>query len=283
MKVYNPFVGWVEFKDTPEKIVSLDPSITETIYLLGADEKLVGVSSWCHKPKDALKKTKVGSYTHLLEDKVLELDPDLVFTTTGAQRGVLERLLQLSIPTYPISYPKDLYSILSMISDVGGLIGKTNEALNLCALMLESVNELKGFARKDLRPRVYVEIDLGGPTIPAYFNHISHALHLAGLKNVFDDKRVDYLYGMEVKGYDVLNIVEELKNRDPDIILFESKSLTPSDDEGLEVMLSRGLTGLRAVKEERVLTLPADTLAHYGPSFFREARSVIEKVWRLLK
>jgi ABC-type Fe3+-hydroxamate transport system substrate-binding protein len=93
---------------------------------------------------------------------------------------------------------------------------------------------------------------------------------------------VDYLYGMEVKGYEAVDVVVELRRRDPDVIVFESKSFHPRESEGLEVMLSRGLSDLRAVKERRVLTIPADTLAHYGPSFLREVGGVLERVWALV-
>lgn len=282
MRAFNPFVGWVEFADRPERIVSLNPSITETLFELGAGDRVVGVSSWCHRPREALSRPKVGSYTHLLEEKLLSLEPDVVFTTTGAQRGVLERLVQLGIPTYPIPYPRDLYAILSMVAEVGGLIGEQEAALELSSELLREINELRSLARKGARPTVYVEIDLGGPTIPGYFNHITHALHLAGLRNAFGDRRVDYLYGMEVKGYEVLDVVGALRERDPDVIVFESKSFHPRETEGLEVMLSRGLSDLRAVTEGRVLTVPADTLAHYGPSFVREVRTVLERVWRLI-
>ncbi|MDJ0274731.1 MAG: ABC transporter substrate-binding protein [Nitrososphaerota archaeon] len=282
MRAFNPFVGWVEFKDLPDRIVSLNPSITETLFELGAGDRVVGVSSWCHRPREALSRPKVGSYTHLLEEKLISLKPDVVFTTTGAQRGVLERLVQLGIPTYPIPYPRDLYAILSMVSEVGGLIGEKESALKLCSELFAELNRLRSLARDDVMPDVYVEIDLGGPTIPGYFNHITHALHLAGLRNAFGDRGVDYLYGMEVKGYEVLDVVSGLREKDPDVIVFESKSFHPRESEGLEVMVSRGLSDLRAVREGRVLTVPADTLAHYGPSFVREVRKVLERVWSLI-
>ncbi len=282
MRVFNPFVGWVEFRDLPERIVSLNPSITETLFELGAGDRVVGVSSWCHRPREALSRPKVGSYTHLLEEKLLSLKPDLVFTTTGAQRGVLERLVQLGVPTYPIPYPRDVYSILSMVSDVGGLIGEQEAALRLCSELLGRLHGLGSLARPGRRPKVYVEIDLGGPTIPGYFNHINHALHLAGFMNAFGDRPVDYVYGMEVKGYEAVDVAAELRARDPDVIVFESKNFHPRDGEGLEMIVSRGLSDLRAVRERRVLTIPADTLAHYGPSFLREIGGVLEKVWALV-
>ncbi|MCS7094752.1 MAG: ABC transporter substrate-binding protein [Thaumarchaeota archaeon] len=285
MKVYNPFVGWVEFRDNPSRIVSLNPSITETIFELGAGQRVVGVSSWCHRPKDALSRPKVGSYTLVLVERLRQLDPELIFTTTGAQKEALLKLLELGYPTYPIPYPRDLYAILSTFADVGGLIGENVRALKLCRSAVELIARLSSRWRENrvaVRvPRVYVEIDLGGPTIPAYFNHITHAFHLAGIENVLLHRSVDYLYGMPVNGYEVFDVVAELRKIDPDVIVFESKSFHPNQHEGLEVMESRGLSDLKAVRSGKVLTLPADTLAHYGPTFLREVLSVCENIWEV--
>jgi iron complex transport system substrate-binding protein len=287
LKVYNPFVGWVNFVDRPQRIVSLNPSVTETLYMLGAGDRVVGVSSWCHRPAEVLSKPKVGSYTMVLEDKLAMLNPDLLLTTTGAQRGIVEKLVALGYPTYPIPYPRDLYSILSMISEIGGLIGENDKALNLCEQLLKHVEKLRSLGREftnkhQSRPTVYVEIDLGGPTIPAYFNHITHALYLVGLKNMFQHISQDYVYGMEVKGYLAIDIAETLRKLDPDIIVYESKNLHPDVNEAFQVMQSRGLANLRAVESGKVITLPADTLAHYGPSFLTEIVNVARNIWRLV-
>ncbi|MDW8042380.1 MAG: ABC transporter substrate-binding protein [Nitrososphaerota archaeon] len=283
LRVYNPFVGWVEFRDSPSKIVSLNPSITETLFELGAGKRVVGVSSWCHRPKEALSRPKVGSYTLVIEEKLRQLDPELIFTTTGAQKEALLKLLDLGYPTYPIPYPRDLYAILSMFAEVGGLIGENFRALELCRSAVELIGQLSSrWKEKSIAvrsPRVYVEIDLGGPTVPAYFNHITHAFHLAGIENVLLHRPVDYLYGMQVNGYEVFDVVTEIRRLDPDVIVFESKSFHPNDREGLEVMESRGLSDLRVVKTGRVLTVPADTLAHYGPTFLKEVLTVCDKVW----
>lgn len=287
MKIYNPFVGWVNFVDKPQRIVSLNPSVTETLYMLGAGDRVVGVSSWCHRPAEALSKPKVGSYTMVLENKLSELKPDLLLTTTGAQRGIVEKLVALGYPTYPIPYPKDLYSILSMVSEIGGLIGENDKALELCEKLLKYAEKLRALGEElkqmyRLSPSVYVEIDLGGPTIPAYFNHITHALNLAGLKNVFQNISQDYVYGMEVTGYATVDVVETLRKFDPDIIVYESKNLRPDKNEALQIMQSRGLSNLRAVTNKKILTLPADTLAHYGPSFLTEIINVAKNIWKLV-
>ncbi|MEM4189019.1 MAG: ABC transporter substrate-binding protein [Candidatus Caldarchaeum sp.] len=283
MRVYNPYAGWVVFPDRPSRIVSLCPSVTETLFMVGAGDRVVGVSSWCHRPREALAKPKVGSYTEVVEERLSNLKPELIITTTGAQKEAFEKLLSHGYPTYPIPLPKTVYDILSMVLEVGGLVGELDAALNLCDKLSQSLDSLRSLKRDGKLPRVYVEIDLGGPTIPGYLNHITSALHLAGVANVFADAPTPYLYGMKVEGYDVLDVMSEVAGRNPDVIVYESKSFNPSRDEGLNVMVEKGLNNLAAVRNGRVLTLPADTLAHYGPSFLIEAVKVCEQIWEIFQ
>ncbi|MDR7416218.1 MAG: ABC transporter substrate-binding protein, partial [Armatimonadota bacterium] len=156
-----------------------------------------------------------------------------------------------------------------------------DRALALAARLAESLNVLLSLRREGEAPRVYVEIDLGGPTVPAYANHVTGALDLAGIHNVFGHVPASYLYGMPVAGYEPISVASEIRAADPDVIVYESKHFHPRGDEGLRRMQERGLADLRAVREGRILTLPADTLAHYGPSFLRQVPGVCRAIWEL--
>lgn len=282
VKVHNPFVGWVEFPTNPERVASLCPSVTETLFMIGAGDRVVGVSSWCHRPREALSKPKIGSYVDVVEENLVKTRPQLIVTTTGVQREIIERLVKKGYPVYPIPFPKTVYDILSMVVEVGGLVGMHAEALDVSTTLAQFLEKMRSLRRPGKRLRVYVEIDLGGPTIPGYFSHVTTAFSIAGLENVFADTPSSYLYGMKVRDYPVVDVVRELTSRNPDVIVYESKSFHPSGDEGLNLMRERGLDGLEAVRNGRVLTVPADTLAHYGPSFLEEAPKLAEKIWNTL-
>ncbi|MCS7172733.1 MAG: ABC transporter substrate-binding protein [Armatimonadetes bacterium] len=281
MRVYNPYTGWVTFPDPPARIVSLNPSVTEILFALDLGGRVVGVSSWCHRPPQARSKPKVGSYVRVLRDRLAELQPDLVLTTTGTQRAVIEELCASGFPTYPIPFPRDVYAILSTVVEVGGLVGAPQQALELAARLLDQLQRLPALRREAPPPRVYVEIDLGGPTVPGYANHITGALHLAGIHNVFGHVPVSYLYGMPVEGYEPMEVAAEIRTADPDVIVYECKHFQPRGDEGLRLMHERGLADLRAVRRGRVLTLPADTLAHYGPAFVHMVTDVCRSIWEV--
>jgi iron complex transport system substrate-binding protein len=83
----------------PKRIVSLAPNITEMIYFLGLEERLVGVTQFSYFPKEAQKKPKVGVYTGVNIEKVVTLSPDLVIATAdGNRREDVEMLEEAGIP-----------------------------------------------------------------------------------------------------------------------------------------------------------------------------------------
>ncbi len=78
--------------DNLERVISFSPAVTETLFLLGAGEKIAGVSAFCARLSEARRKKVLGSY-NTVEKKVLtEIKPDIIFTTTGYQRDFAARL-----------------------------------------------------------------------------------------------------------------------------------------------------------------------------------------------
>ena len=76
----------MEIPDNPKRIISFSPAVTETLFMLGLGENIVGVSAFCARPEEARKKRKVGSYNSVSFDLLRSLHPDLIFTVTGYQR-----------------------------------------------------------------------------------------------------------------------------------------------------------------------------------------------------
>lgn len=273
IRVYNPEVGYVEIPEKPERIISFSESITETIFLLGAGDRIVGVDSWSQRPKEAMKKRKVGDYIHLKLDTIDELKPDLILTATGVQRSIIEQLKNRGYPVYPIPIPISIYGIIDNILIIGGLIGEQEPAFKLTEQIMNNIETLKKKALKTPL-KAYIEIDLGGPTIPAYFSHITSALKLLNINNIYGYEKQAYLYGMQIPGFPVFDLSDVIK-KDPDIIIYESKSKFPTREEINKLIEERNWKNIKAVKENKIIIIPNDTLAHYGPSFFNELEKLI--------
>src|SRR5713226_6230615 len=106
-----------------QRIVSLAPSLTETIYALGLQDRLVGDTDYCDFPDDAQKKTKVGGATNPSIEQIVALRPDLVLVTKGLNRLDTVRALEgLGIASYATD-PLNVDQILSSTQRLAEILG----------------------------------------------------------------------------------------------------------------------------------------------------------------
>lgn len=97
-----------------DRIVSLSPQITESIYLLGAEGQLIGVTNLCKRPPDALTKEKIGTPLRPDVEKIVSMKPDLVLgTREGNVPVTIARLEKLGLPVRYFGRPKTLDDLLS--------------------------------------------------------------------------------------------------------------------------------------------------------------------------
>jgi ABC-type Fe3+-hydroxamate transport system substrate-binding protein len=279
VKLFSEILGKeVEVPEKPSRIVSLAPAITETLYMLGAEDRVVGVSFFCDKPPEVSKKPRVGAYLNVNYSLLQKLNPDLILVTTGAQRDYYainahrqrDRIAELetkSYTVYPIPLPVSIYGIIDNVIVTGILIGELQKARELAFSLAKQVLDLKDALTG---VKLYYEIDLGGPVSVGAHSYIGDALDLLGASHPFSEARVPYIVNPDNSA---------IAKFDPDVIVYEQKlgeNATPSKVR--RRFAERGLDNLRAVKEGRIAILDYDSLAHYGPSFFSALKDLINKV-----
>ncbi len=122
----------------PSRIISLAPSITETIFALGLSEKLVGVTSYCTYPKEARLITRVGGYADANLEKMIALKPDMVILEREhqKQRTFLRRF---GIAPLTVNYD-NIANICSSFALIGRACGATGRADSLIAVFDEKIN-----------------------------------------------------------------------------------------------------------------------------------------------
>jgi len=154
----------VHIEQTPQRVVSLAPSITEILFAVGLGDKVVGVTNDCDYPEAAKAKPKVGGYfTTSLED-ILDKDPDLILT--DGYDPVTQQIEGLDIPVLVLQ-PNDIDGILKDINLVGKVMNREGEAARLVDSLqqrLDKVAEIKAGAISS--PSVFYEIDATDPTKP---------------------------------------------------------------------------------------------------------------------
>jgi ABC-type Fe3+-hydroxamate transport system substrate-binding protein len=268
VKVFSEALGReVEVPEEPLRIVSLSPALTEILYRIGVWDKVVGVSVFCNKPPEARGKPRVGSYFKVNYKLLEKLEPDLVLTTTGAQRRVLEELVEKGFTVYPVPLPVSLYGVIDEVIVVGIVTGAIEAARRLAGDLSEMLPKLRGSLSG---VKVYYEINLGGPVSAGGHSYIVDALNYLGARTPFDGYRQPWVINPDPR------IVAEF---DPDVVIYEFNPLEePSVEKAAERLMERGLGSLRAVREGRILALPGDSLAHYGPSLVDVLEEIAEGV-----
>jgi len=264
-KVFSEILGeYIEVPDNP-KIVSLAPSITDTLYRIGVWDQVVGVSLFCNIPKEASSKPRVGAYLKVSYKRLDELSPDIVLTTTGVQRNLTLELKEKGYNVYPIPLPISIYGIVDNIVLTGYVVGAVDRALEVAGKYLRLLDEVEGF----LDAKVYYEICFEDPYTIGKYSYITTSLYHIGLRNIF--------MGVD-KSYFKPDFKEVLE-LNPEVIIYEmnpGKEVTYN--EVIEMFEERGWGGIRALRENRVFIVGPDTLAHYGPTHIQNLISLYKKI-----
>ncbi len=167
--------------ENPVRVVSLAPSITEIMYDLKQENRLVGVTRYSTYPAEAKSLPRVGSYVRLDIEKIIALQPDLCLATKdGNPRHTVEKIVSLGIPVYVIN-PRNLQQIMETITRLGSLLHAEETAAELVLDMKKRIERVQAKVKKgDHRPRVFFQIDTE-PIISAGTNtFINELIELAG-------------------------------------------------------------------------------------------------------
>lgn len=128
--------------DPLSRIVSLSPTVTETLFLLGLGESVVGVSAFCLRSQEARNKKTVGSYGSVDLEALSILDPELIRTTTRFQRHLMFDL-STHFNVYPIPLPVRVADIIGSVMHVGLVTGMYDEARRPVLQMTRSIGALE--------------------------------------------------------------------------------------------------------------------------------------------
>lgn len=165
---------------TPQRIVSLAPVVTETLFLVGAGARVVGVTRFCDRPAEASKLPKVGGYVDISLEKVLSLKPDLVIAMPSlGQRALLEQLRGQGVPVLVV-FADSLDEVKLLTTSVGATVGAKDRATDVNAKLDAAVTALHD---RKLRPQKVAVVVGHDPIVvagPGTF--AAEALAVAGLR-----------------------------------------------------------------------------------------------------
>jgi iron complex transport system substrate-binding protein len=256
-----------EFRSPPQRIVSHVPPITETLFALGLDERIVGVSDQCNYPEEANAKPKVGGYFGPSIEAIVALEPDLVLTD-----GYFPGIVQLDNSGIPwvVVQPMDLDWVLRDIELLGKITGTEQTAMEITDDMQARINAVAYTVGNATRPRVFYVIDATDPTKPwtaGPGSFLNNMMLVAGGENI----------AAQAQGAWIEFSLEELVNSDPEIILVDSMHGTAViSPEAIKQL--PGWQDTTAVRQDRIYTIDGDLAYHTGPRIVQGLEDIAEAI-----
>jgi iron complex transport system substrate-binding protein len=170
----------------PSRIVCLTEETTETLYLLGEERRIVGISGFTVRPPRARKeKPRVSAFTSAKIDRILALEPDLVLGFSDLQADIAAQLVRRGVEVHVFNQ-RSVAEILRMIRTLGGLIGREARAVALADELERGLAAIRdAAARFPVRPRVYFE-EWDAPQISC-IRWVSELVQVAGGDDVFPE------------------------------------------------------------------------------------------------
>jgi iron complex transport system substrate-binding protein len=167
----------------PRRLICLTEETVETLYLLGEQDRIVGVSGYAVRPPEVRLKPRVSAFTSARLDKILALKPDLVLAFSDLQADIVSDLAKAGVAVHLFNQ-RDLAGIFAMIRTVGALVGAGDKAEALARSLEARVMDVACASQGSLhRPRVYFE-EWNDPMISA-IGWVSELIEVAGGEEVF--------------------------------------------------------------------------------------------------
>jgi iron complex transport system substrate-binding protein len=246
----------VQVRPAPQRIVSLAPGITETLYALGLEGKIVGVTTFCDWPAAVAAKTKIGGFTNPSIEKIVSLRPDLILATAdGNRKETVKQLEKLGLPVY-VTNPTNTSGVLKSIGHIGSITGREKEASLLVEKLHKKLDGVAARTRGKKKPRVFFQLGME-PMITAGRGTLIHEV-------------IERAGGVNVAGNDIANYprysAEGIISASPDIIVFAPMV----NDKTFEAVYKfwRAFGEVPAVKNHKIYPIDANLINRASPRIF---------------
>ncbi len=239
----------------PARIICLTEETVETLYLMGEEDRIVGVSGFVVRPPEARRKPKVSTFTDAKTDEIVALKPDLVFTFSDIQADITANLMREGLEVHAFNH-RTVEGIFDMIRTVGALIGEPETAQKLSATLQSHIDDAWEKAKSlTRRPRIYFE-EWDEPMISA-IGWVSELIEIAGGENVFADR------AFEQAAKDRFVTAEEIIAAAPDIIIGSWCGKGFKKD---QVTARPGFDSIPAVKNGQLHEIKSAIILQPGPA-----------------
>ncbi len=246
-------------KGFPRRIICLTEETTETLYLLGEQDRIVGVSGYTVRPPEARQKPRVSAFINAKFDKILALEPDLVFAFSDLQADIAAELIRRGVTVFTFNQ-RSVTEIMEMILMIGRIVGVTEKAERLIATLQREIDAIaESASRFPFRPRVLFE-EWYEPLISG-IRWVDELIEIAGGDSVFPELR------MQQSAKDRIVNPAEVIARDPQVII---GSWCGRQVKKNLIRAREGWANISAVRDDKLYEVKSTYILQPGPAALTE-------------
>lgn len=249
----------------PQRIVCLTEETVETLYLLGEQGRIVGVSGYAVRPPQVRReKPRISAFISADIPRILALDPDLVLAFSDLQADIVADLVRAGVAVHVFNQ-RDVAGILAMIRTLGGLIGEAGKADALASRFEQRLADTAAIGRaRSSRPKVYFE-EWDDPLISG-IGWVSELIAVAGGDDVFPQ------LAKAKSAKDRIIAPEAVVAANPDVILASwcGKKVVPG-----KIRQRPGWDAIAAVRDNRIIEIKSPLILQPGPAALTDGLDAI--------
>jgi iron complex transport system substrate-binding protein len=253
----------------PRRIVCLTEETVETLYLLGEQDRIVGVSGYAVRPPQVRReKPRVSAFISADIPKILALEPDLVLAFSDLQAEIVADLIRAGVAIHVFNQ-RDVAGILAMIRTLGALVGAAARADQLATMYEKRLSAIASTARRLPKPRVYFE-EWDDPLISG-IGWVSELIEIAGGEDILPKLRV------QQAAKDRIILPDVVRTAAPDVILASwcGKKVVPD-----RIRKRPGWNEIPAVRNDRIVEIKSVLILQPGPAALTDGLdAIVAALW----
>jgi iron complex transport system substrate-binding protein len=253
----------------PRRIVCLTEETVETLYLLGEQDCIVGVSGYAVRPPQVRReKPRVSAFISADIPKILALEPDLVLAFSDLQAGIVADLVRAGLAVHVFNQ-RDVAGILAMIRTLGAMVGAAERADQLASAYERRLAEIASVARPPAKPKVYFE-EWDDPLISG-IGWVSELIEIAGGEDILPKLR------FEQAAKDRIISPDAVQAAAPDVIIASwcGKKVVPD-----RIRKRPGWSEIPAVRNDRIVEIKSALILQPGPAALTDGLdAIVAALW----
>jgi iron complex transport system substrate-binding protein len=253
----------------PRRIVCLTEETVETLYLLGEQDRIVGVSGYAVRPPRVRReKPRVSAFISADIPKILQLEPDLVLAFSDLQADIVSDLVRAGVPVHVFNQ-RDVAGILAMIRTLGALVNAAERADQLATGYEQRLAAIASLVRPSPKPKVYFE-EWDDPLISG-IGWVSELIAIAGGEDVLPTLRFHHAAKDRIVSPDLV------RETAPDVILASwcGKKVVPD-----RIRNRPGWSEIPAIRNNRIIEIKSPLILQPGPAALTDGLdAIVAALW----